>query len=156
MYLRKFRIYYQEYDPKKHLNLERQDWGIGADGDHSEYDVMQCPAGTPPSKCTNLNQGTWMPHAAAAPGQPGLHLVKAHFHCHAPTCLRMELWNNDTGKLLCREEVVHGGTGQLDLHKFDEKVRRVNHAWRIVPAQSPIPALSSPCSACWSGIKHSW
>lgn len=121
VYFKKFRIYYQEYDPKKHLNLERQDWGIGADGDHSEYDVIQCPAGTPPSKCTNLNQGTWMPHAAVAPGQPGLHLVKAHFHCHAPTCLRMELWNNDTGKLLCREEAVHGGTGQLDLHKFDEK-----------------------------------
>ena len=119
---RQFRIYYQEYDAPKHLNLARSDWGIGADGDHSEYDVIQCPAGTPADKCTQYITGTWMPRPAVPPSSPTAeHLVKAHFHCHAPTCIRMELWNNDTGKLLCREEAVHGGTGQIDQKKYDEK-----------------------------------
>eukprot|EP01046_Picozoa_sp_COSAG06_P013510 COSAG06_NODE_820_length_12102_cov_16.846205_10_plen_150_part_00 len=29
-----------------------------------------------------------------------------HAHCHAPTCKRVELWNNDTGKLLCRQDPI--------------------------------------------------
>lgn len=29
----------------------------------------------------------------------------------APTCLRLDFYNNDTGKLLCRVEPVYGGTG---------------------------------------------
>ena len=31
-------------------------------------------------------------------------------HCHAPSCLRQELWNNDTGELICRV-IPHYGTG---------------------------------------------
>jgi hypothetical protein len=56
----------------------------------------------------------------AAPGKAKTHMVKAHFHCHAPTCIKMEMWNNDTGKLLCRETTLHGGTGKIDLPRFDE------------------------------------
>ena len=32
----------------------------------------------------------------------------------------MEIWNNKTGELLCRQEPIYGGTGQVDLPKFDE------------------------------------
>ena len=32
----------------------------------------------------------------------------------------MEVWNNRTGELLCRQEPIYGGTGKLDLDKFDE------------------------------------
>ena len=117
VYYKKFRVYYQEYNPPKHANLHRQDWGIGADGDHSEYDVIQCPKGTPASKCTQTITGTWMPVPASS---KGVHMVKAHFHCHAPTCIKMELWNHDTGKLLCRESTLIGGTGKIDLKRFDE------------------------------------
>ena len=42
VYYKKFRIYYQEYDPSFHKQITRQDWGIAADGDHSEYDVPPC------------------------------------------------------------------------------------------------------------------
>lgn len=48
------------------------------------------------------------------------YIVAAHFHCHAPTCLRVELWNNDTGALLCAQEPVYGGTGIIDRDTFDE------------------------------------
>ena len=34
------------------------------------------------------------------------HLLAVHDHCHAPTCLKMEMWNNDTGKLLCRQQIL--------------------------------------------------
>jgi hypothetical protein len=117
VYYKKFRVYYQEYDPKKHVELARHDWGIAADGDHSEYDVVQCPPGTPTAECTQLITGTWNPVSSTDTNQ---YMIKAHFHCHAPTCIRMEMWNNDTGKLLCRENGLYGGTNKIDLPRFDE------------------------------------
>jgi hypothetical protein len=32
----------------------------------------------------------------------------------------MELWNNDTGKLICRQRPVYGGSHVIDLPAFDE------------------------------------
>jgi len=116
VYYKKFRIYYQEYNPSFHVQIARHDWGIGADGDHAEYDVPKCAPGTPTSECTHQIEGVWMPVGGSKPW----YLVKAHFHCHAPTCLRVELWNNDTGKLLCRQEPIYGGTGKIDDPRFDE------------------------------------
>jgi len=37
--------------------------------------------------------------------------------CHAPDCLSMELYNADTGRLLCRTEPVFGKSDDV----FDEK-----------------------------------
>jgi len=105
-YYKKFRIYFQEYNSSFHKQIMRADWGIGADGDHAEYDVPQCALGTPTAECTHTITGTWMPVPTSS---KDVHLVKAHFHCHAPTCLKVEMWNNDTGKLLCRQEPVYGG-----------------------------------------------
>ena len=34
-------------------------------------------------------------------------------HCHAPSCLSMELYNADTGMLLCRHDPVYGKTHQV-------------------------------------------
>jgi hypothetical protein len=34
-------------------------------------------------------------------------------HCHAPSCLSMELYNADTGMLLCRHDPVYGQTHQV-------------------------------------------
>lgn len=116
-YYKKFRIYFQEYNESFHVQANRQDWGIGADGDHAEYDVPQCAPGTPTSECNHTISGTWMVHPSDG---PKMGLVLAHFHCHAPTCLRVELWNNDTGKLLCGQNPIYGGTGQVDDPRFDE------------------------------------
>ena len=37
------------------------------------------------------------------------------------SCLAMELWNNETGKLMCRQEPIYGGTGDTTVgDKFNE------------------------------------
>ena len=55
----------------------------------------------------------------AAGGAPK-YLLTVHHHCHAPTCLAMEMWNNDTGALLCRQRVVYGGRRGADEARFNE------------------------------------
>ncbi|CAD7928958.1 unnamed protein product [Amoebophrya sp. A120] len=35
--------------------------------------------------------------------KPGVYLIWANGHCHAPSCLSMELFRNDTGELLCKQ-----------------------------------------------------
>ena len=45
--------------------------------------------------------------------------VVAHLHCHAPTCLQMQVFNNDTGALICQENAVYGKGAAGD--KFDEE-----------------------------------
>ena len=44
-------------------------------------------------------------------------MTYAAFHCHAPACIKGELWDMDTGKLICRN-VAEYGTG---LSPSDEK-----------------------------------
>jgi len=125
---KKFRIYYQPYNASFHQQILREDWGIAADGDHSEYDVPQgqhsrstCAdqpvAAGLPVQCNHTIEGAWVPIPAS---RPNLHLVAVHHHCHAPTCLVMELWNNDTGKLLCRQTPVHG-RDRMGIVDYDEK-----------------------------------
>ena len=123
---KKYRVWFQEYraaaaspppSAPPHLNVVRQDWGIGADHDHAEYDVPRCRPGTPRARCTHTATGTWMP---VPPGGQDMFMVLSHHHCHAPTCLRLEMWNNDTGRLLCRQEPLYGGTGAIDPPAFDE------------------------------------
>lgn len=81
------------------------------------YACTHVRIGTPADKCTQTITGTWKP----LPGDGNMHMVKAHFHCHAPTCIKVEMWNNDTGKLLCRETTLVGGKGTLPgPKKFDE------------------------------------
>ena len=105
-YWQKYRFYYQPFDPDVHLVSEpRVSWGIGANGGHAEYDVPQCPDGTAPEDCTHEIWGS------LTPGGTDLHLAAIHMHCHAPTCLAMELWNNKTGELVCRQRPIYGGTG---------------------------------------------
>eukprot|EP01052_Picozoa_sp_SAG31_P065187 SAG31_NODE_24014_length_491_cov_0.744898_1_plen_163_part_11 len=92
-YYKKFRVYFQEFKTAPtptHIQTTRIDWGIGADGDHAEYDVPRCPPGTPTAECTHTITGTWMP---VRPEAKSTHLVLMHAHCHAPTCLKVELWN---------------------------------------------------------------
>ncbi|MBT4942158.1 MAG: hypothetical protein HON29_03890 [Candidatus Magasanikbacteria bacterium] len=48
----------------------------------------------------------------------GMKFIYAGPHCHAPTCISMELYNGDTGDLLCRV-VPEYGQGREN-YKFDE------------------------------------
>ena len=109
----RWRFYFQEYDPKRHVSASG--WNTGIGGNTAEYDVPRCPAGTPVEECTHTITGVVTPPAG------DMHFVGAHYHCHAPTCIRMEIYNNVTGELLCREEPYHGqGADTKGKDRFDE------------------------------------
>merc|ERR1719382_1391453 len=110
-YYFKFRFYFQDYNPAKHVIATEMEWSIG--GDTAEYDVPKCAPGTPVEQCTHTITGT-----GYAPPGDDLHFIAAHYHCHAPTCLSMEIYNNLTGELLCREEPYHGQDNKSD--RFDQ------------------------------------
>jgi hypothetical protein len=38
----------------------------------------------------------------------GITLIYASCHCHAPSCLKCELWNADTNELICAQRPVYG------------------------------------------------
>ena len=46
-------------------------------------------------------------------GFDGINLIYAGGHCHSPSCLSMELYNADTGKLLCRQIPVFGQSDEV-------------------------------------------
>jgi hypothetical protein len=108
----KFRFYFQEFDPKKHQNLIRvygqtEQWS-------GEYDVPKCDDHTPPSECVHAITARWtvgqhqFTPSVDKSKYRGIKLIYAGGHCHAPACISMELYNEDTGKLLCRQEPVIG------------------------------------------------
>ena len=49
----------------------------------------------------------------------GMTLIYAGGHCHAPSCISLELYRNDTGEILCRQLPVYG-TGNVAADKYDE------------------------------------
>ena len=68
----------------------------------------------------------------------------------APTCLKMEIWDNQTGELLCRETPYHGHGRDLvrdgnstGLDKYDEDgyIAQRICLWGPPPLQPP-PAVS--------------
>lgn len=100
-YKMKFRFWYQDYNASYHQNVKRTTWGIASP---VEYDVPKCSEGI--EGCSVVN-GTWI-HTITGTFQGSGKLVAAHFHCHAPTCLSVQLYRNDTGELICREDPVYG------------------------------------------------
>jgi len=141
-YYLKFRFYFEEYkkpshasESPSHQQLIRLWWQTEAYA--GEYDIVQCRDGTPPSECVQIITSRFkvrdMIHdcpihdASYCTGKgssdssktEGVKLIYAGPHCHAPTCLSMELYNADTGQLLCHMEPVHGsGSGLYDEHGF--------------------------------------
>jgi len=123
----KFRFYFQPYttEPPSHRNLLRM-WHQ-TEENSGEYDVIGCPPGTPPSMCTyqitshftvqEMVQECDLRKAPTCWGNTtaydGINLIYAAGHCHAPSCLSMELYNADTGMLLCRHDPVYGKTHQV-------------------------------------------
>ena len=66
----------------------------------------------------------------------------------------MEIWNNRTGELLCRQEPIYGGTGKIDLPKFDEPgyILQPPCLWGDAPGLEPMPLASGVgaigCATC--------
>ena len=80
-----------------------------------EYDVPRCDSGTPVSQCVHVITSHWKvkdfvdDHDQNGNAINGIKLIYAGPHCHAQACLSMELYNADTGKLLCHVEPIRGG-----------------------------------------------
>lgn len=119
----KFRFWVQEYNASYHSLVNRDTWGIASP---VEYDVPKCAPNM--QGCEQKEDGTWV-HTITGTFTGHGSLVAAHFHCHAPTCLSFAMYrcpkgtkvcNATNGELLCREEPVYGGTGKVEVPKFDE------------------------------------
>jgi len=127
VYQHKFRFWFQEYDPSLHTEVYRTTWGIGSP---VEYDVPQCPDGTPTADCVHTITGLGVFAGPASPSGPDMRLVKANFHCHAPTCLSVALYACDQAvhthcqrpRLLCEERTIFGGSGdpRIPEERFSE------------------------------------
>jgi hypothetical protein len=117
-----------------HKNLVRAYWQTESFA--GEYDIVQCEPGTPKSQCVQVITSKWQVRdflhdcdlhddASYCTGKgsaddnktAGIKLIYAGPHCHASTCLSMELYNADTGRLLCGVEPIYGHTGNV----YDER-----------------------------------
>lgn len=115
-YYLKFRYYYQEYIPansqKKaalpsHHHLHH--WVFLIDASVNDYEESRCEDG---SMCEASIT------ARLTAREMGLEDIPSNFttitpfviagHCHAPSCIREELYNEDTGDLICRVEAQYG------------------------------------------------
>ena len=139
-YRLKFRFYYETFQAASspraapsHQNAVRLIWATEAYS--GEYDIPKCESGTPSSQCVHTITSRWkvrdflhdcgLHDASGCTGKgskdenrtAGIKLVYAGPHCHAPSCLSMELYNADTGRLLCRSEPVYGSSDAI----FDER-----------------------------------
>jgi len=130
----KVRFYYQKYQPPtppnklpSHLNLHR--FFFETEAWTSEYDILPCPKTTPPDQCVQILTSHFQvkdmldcnPNkdpSKCTVGKNGVQLIYAGGHCHAPSCISMELYNADTGELLCEQIPTYGKGNQID--KFDE------------------------------------
>jgi len=113
-YALKFRFWYQEYEPAYHSNIQRTTWGIGSP---VEYDVPKCAEGM--KGCQQSADGNWV-HTISGIVKGTGKLVGAHYHCHAPTCLSVTMYNNATGEVICEQSPLYGGTGIIDNPDMDE------------------------------------
>jgi len=126
----KFRFYFKEFAPNRFQNTV---WLVHIA--QAEYDIVKCAPGTPPSECVQVNKAQFkvvdMMNSCSSKGNfgctgigsndpsvtAGIKPIIINPHCHAPTCLSMELYNADTGELICGVKPIHGTGSEL----FNEK-----------------------------------
>lgn len=69
-----------------------------------------CPSGSD-CNCEHVIHYKW--------NVSNMRLIYAGGHCHAPSCISIELYRNDTGELLCSQVPVYG-KGEVHKDKYDE------------------------------------
>ncbi len=115
----KFRFWYEDY--KNHKSLIRPYFQTEAYS--GEYDVPKCPNDIPPEECIHSITARWkvidMISQHDRDMSKTLRLAYAGPHCHAPSCISMELYNADTGDLICKVDGIMGNGNPTN--KFDEK-----------------------------------
>jgi len=129
----KFRFYYQPFialpnSAPSHLSLHR--FYFQTEAWAGEYTVEACHPASPPEYCIQEITAHWTGRDMLYDCDPkkdpkncpvtdkGFQLIYAGGHCHAPSCLSIELYNADTGQLLCRQAPITGQGDPTD--RFDE------------------------------------
>ena len=115
----KFRFYFQNYT-NQHSLLRLY---LQTEQHSGEYDIPKCEEGTPKDQCihsiTARFKGIDMIDRNLVGNSTGAKLIYVAPHCHAATCIDMELYNQDTGDLICKVEGILG-KGNRSV-KYDEK-----------------------------------
>jgi len=125
-YRMKFRLYYEDYATQRNafFIFWTNEQGAG------EFDIPQCLKGMSKQVCgaMGLSNGIHTttsifrvrdsmrpckrlsdPWCAAGWNESSsVLLLRAGAHCHAPACISSELYNEDTGELLCRNTPLYG------------------------------------------------
>jgi len=143
----KWRFYYEAWNASRHKKTYHVEWQFG----HIEYDVPKAPEGTPSEDAvhtltTRFTVMDLLTMGNANAGGEGwnltntsrrVELVVAGFHCHSPSCLGGELYNADTGEMLCKVEPVLGSS--------DDPMDEESYLW-LPPAQwgDPTQGLAPP------------
>lgn len=125
----KYRFYFEEHADQS--DAFRVWWSTEAT--NNEYDVPKSKANcldasTPKEDCTHIIKSKFKGRDFVSSesardvvgniekGGGWYALIYAAFHCHAPACISGELWNDDTGKLLCRNTAQYGnGSSGADI-----------------------------------------
>ena len=108
----KFRFWFQEYSTQ--ISMIRAYYQTEAFS--GEYDVPRCAPGTPPEERIHTITAHWQVNEMVSKEFQEISnqfaLIYAGPHCHAPTCIDMELYNSDTGDLLCHVDGILGSGNQ--------------------------------------------
>lgn len=128
----KYRFWVQPFNETYHTPVR---YGFGTQmliGSPWEYDVPKCQKNVPGCSLSENDGTTWI-HTITGGTIANDTLITLNFHCHAPTCLSMEVYacekgtlvkdcNATSGKLICKQEPVYGGSGNSKIEKsrFDE------------------------------------
>ena len=126
-YTHKYRFHYQDWSEGYHAAVSysggKDNWDVGAGGKDrkagAEYDVPKCATGIPGCK---MEDGHWVHYVigtwdAKDMGMASVKPVVVHMHCHAPTCLSMTLYDDDTNATICREDAAYGGNGSSSAYR---------------------------------------
>ena len=128
-YYLKWRYYFQEYQPAtpassaSHKHLHHWVFLIDEavndyEEDNAEYGVASVGKITAKLQAKDMGlEDTHNPTDDGAPPLPGnfsqiIPLVMTP-HCHAPSCIRQEFWNADTGEIICNMTAQYGTDNQV-------------------------------------------
>eukprot|EP00117_Sycon_ciliatum_P044302 scpid42913/ scgid31984/ len=117
-----FRFFYEDPEPE-----EKNAFFVfhEVEANHGEYDVPKCLNGTSSEDCVYTITGRWQvkdmirkcrdradpwcaPSSPTFPQSQKIAMVHASGHCHGPACMSMELYNADTGELICAVKPILG------------------------------------------------
>jgi hypothetical protein len=161
----KFRFYYEELpiDTTKSITKNVFFMFREVEYNHGEYDVPQCNTKTTaPSDCVHTltsnfqvidtisdckgDRSKWMcaPSKPSFPQSQEIDLIHVSAHCHAPSCISMELINADTGESICLVEPIYGNGGDEIMNENGYVVGLPPCIWSTDPTEQKLYGLKAP------------